>query len=144
MIKDHVDKTTAPTFLVLFWGRVSQHQGKEGHLTTRSPRPGMVSITTGWGCWELGLLPASSELEVRVATKHPIAHGTVPTTKDELAPCVTNTEVNKPCSVGIRVDGISWALLKNMHKNHRPEEKVPDVRCDRQVDSYKTRRNVLD
>ena len=80
----------------------------------------------------------------RVATKHPIAHGTVPTTKDELAPCVTNTEVNKPCSVGIRVDGISWALLKNMHKNHRPEEKVPDVRCDRQVDSYKTRRNVLD
>ena len=144
VIKDHVDKTIAPTFLVLFWGRASQRQGKEGHLTIPSPRPGMVSITTTCGGWELGLLPASSELEVRVAAKHPIVHGTVPTTTDELAPCVTNTEVNKPCSVGIRVDGIYWALVKNMHKNHRPEEKVPDVRCDRRVDSYKTRRNVLD
>lgn len=134
MIKDHVDETIAPTFLVLFCGRVSQRRGKEGHPTTPSPRPGMVLITTTCGGWELGLLPASTELEVRVPTKHPIVHGTVPTTKDELAPRVTNTEVDKPCFVGIRVDGIYWALVKTMHENHRPEEKVLDVRSDSGVD----------
>lgn len=82
----------------------------------------------------LGLLPASSELEVRAAATYPTVHRTAPTAKDELTPNVTSAEVDKPCSVGIRVDGIYWSLVKNMHKDHRPEERVSDVRRDRQVD----------